>query len=55
MVVDCMYNTLKGNAQDHFHQILVLMKESAESNPVPPAFESNSQKLIPEILPSLVI
>ena len=29
----CMHNALEGNAQDHFHQILALTKESAQSKP----------------------
>ena len=40
IVVDIMHNGLEGNAEDHFHHILSLMKESAESKPIPlPAFD----------------
>ena len=36
IVVDIMHNGLEGNAEDHFHHILSLTKESAESKPIPP-------------------
>ena len=36
IVVDVMHNGLEGNAEDHFHHILSLTKESAESKPTPP-------------------
>lgn len=46
IVVDCMHNTLEGNAQDHFRQILALTKESAESKPEPPpAFDYKFAKI----------
>ena len=35
IVMDCMHHTLEGNVQDHFHQILALTKESAQSKPTP--------------------
>ena len=36
IVVNIMHNGLEGNAEDHFHHILSLMKESAKIKPVPP-------------------
>ena len=41
-----MHNGLEGNAEDHFCHILFLMKESAESRPVPlPVFDHKFTKI----------
>ena len=36
IVVNIMHNGLEGNAEDYFHHILPLTKESAKSKPIPP-------------------